>query len=70
MWRGVVWVPGKLELHLGGFGGTFHHFSRCWCLKRGSRGVGGGGVDLTAPAWSGNLSASHSVMELTDFLGG
>ena len=43
---GSGWVPGKLELHLGDFGGTFHHLSRCWCLKRGRRGVGGGGVDL------------------------
>lgn len=50
-------------------GTLFIILARCWCLKRGSKGAGGVGVDLTAPARSGKLSASHSVMELTNFLG-
>lgn len=36
---GEARFPGKLELHLGDFGGTFHHLSKCWCVKRGSGAV-------------------------------
>ena len=56
---------GSLNLTRETLGTLFIILARCWCLKRGSKGVWGVGVDLTAPARSGKLSASHLVMELT-----
>lgn len=54
-------VPGKLELHLGGFR-DFSSF--CWVLvfEERKQRCWGWGVDLLAPAWSGNPSASQASL--------